>query len=138
VDRTGIEEFDELRLAAMRLVAPISVAAGEGEIGVVAAALETSSGDVFTGVSVHLPCGLGFCAEVNALGQMLSAQQRVVRRIVAVDVRGVLTPCGRCRETLAQIDATNLTTAVMVSADRVVPLSELLPCQWQAEAGTRT
>ena len=42
-----------------------------GEAGQVACALETENGDIFTGICIDLPCGLGFCAEQAAAAQML-------------------------------------------------------------------
>ena len=40
--------------------------------GMVAAALESAGGKVYVGVNVDLFCGLGYCAERNAAGTMLT------------------------------------------------------------------
>jgi len=98
--------------------------------GGVGAALRTAKGDVFTGVCIDLGSGLGFCAEVSAIAEMLKARQTRIEAIVAVAGGRVIPPCGRCRETMAQIDAGNLDCTVLVDPDRAVPLRQLLPDHW--------
>jgi cytidine deaminase len=39
----------------------------------------------------------------------------------------VLSPCGRCREFIRQIDPANIDTEVVLGRDRSVKLRELLP-----------
>lgn len=86
-----------------------------GEAGQVACALEAKSGDVFTGICIDLPCGLGFCAERAAAAQMLKEGQTAIRRIVAVDEDGrPIPPCGSCREFLVQLDDANVETLVVL------------------------
>jgi len=99
--------------------------------GSVGAAILSAGGNVYTGVSIDLACGLGFCAEVAAVAEMLKARETHVRAVVAVSKAGDLRPpCGRCREMLAQVDRRNLDCAVILEAGREVPLRELLPEHW--------
>ena len=75
----------------------------------VAAAVLSTTGDVFTGVAVDTP-GCGLCAERSALAAMITAGQYRFAKIVAVwrdDSSGklhVLPPCGICREFMRAID----------------------------------
>ena len=101
--------------------------------GSVGAAILTAKGNIYTGICIDLACGLGFCAEVGALAEMLKARETQVLAVVAVSNGGVLgAPCGRCRETIAQIDPRNLNCAVLLGDGREVPLRELLPEHWLA------
>lgn len=44
----------------------------------VGAALRTADGNIYTGVCIDLACGLGFCAEVSAIAEMLKHRMRHV------------------------------------------------------------
>lgn len=102
-----------------------------GSAGSVGAAILTAQGNIYTGICIDLACGLGFCAEVAAVADMLKARERHVLAVVAVSKRGVLVaPCGRCRETIAQVDPQNLDCTVLLEDNRAVPLRELLPEHW--------
>ena len=95
--------------------------------------METQAGNVFTGVCIDAPSGLGFCAEHTAIAAMITAGERRIARIVAVWREGegadtyVLSPCGRCRQFIYQTDKGNLDTEVVLGPDRTAPLRELLP-----------
>jgi cytidine deaminase len=43
--------------------------------GSVSAALLTAKGNMYTGICIDLACGLGFCAEVAAVAEMLKARE---------------------------------------------------------------
>jgi cytidine deaminase len=102
--------------------------------GSVGAAMLTAQGNIYTGICIDLACGLGFCAEVAAVAEMLKARETHVLAVVAVSSEGgFAAPCGRCRETIAQIDTHNLNCAVVLGDDREVPLRELLPEHWLPE-----
>ncbi len=102
--------------------------------GSVGAAVLTAKGNIYTGICIDLACGLGFCAEVAAVAEMLKARETHILAVVAVSNGGVLgVPCGRCRETIAQVDTQNLDCAVILGGDREVPLRELLPEHWLTE-----
>jgi cytidine deaminase len=102
--------------------------------GSVGAAILTAKGNIYTGICIDLACGLGFCAAVAAVAEMLKARETHVLAVVAVSAAGALSaPCGRCRETIAQGDMQNLDCAVILGDDREVPLRALLPEPWLPE-----
>jgi cytidine deaminase len=103
---------------------------GEFSAGGVGAAVRTVQGNVYTGICIDLGCGLGFCAEVAAIAQMLTHRETRIDAVVAVCSDGILPPCGRCRETMAQLDARNLDCKVIIAEGREVRLRELLPDHW--------
>lgn len=109
---------------------------GDLKAASVAAALQTVSGQVYTGVNIDLACGIGFCAEHSAVSRMLEARETQIDAIVAVWDNGhIYPPCGRCRELLLQVDAANVTTRVMLTPTEVRTLGELMPFRWQDHRG---
>jgi cytidine deaminase len=68
----------------------------------VAAAAMDANGAIFTGVNVHHFTG-GPCAEVVVLGVAAAASSAPLITMVAVGSagRGILSPCGRCRQILS-------------------------------------
>lgn len=97
--------------------------------GDVACALLSSKGNLFLGVCIDIGSGIGFCAEHSAIAAMITAGETAIARIVSISGDGkVLPPCGRCRELMYEIDASNLTsTQVILDEERSVKLKELLP-----------
>ncbi len=109
---------------APRRLSPTCEAAGVG------AALLAPSGKVYVGVCIDAECGIGFCAEHSAAAAMITAGESRVLTMVAVDWDGsVLTPCGRCRELIVQIDTGNDQTRVILP-NGVKTLAQLLPDHW--------
>jgi cytidine deaminase len=105
---------------------------GEYTIGDVGAALITDKGNVYCGVCIDVSSSMGFCAEHNAIGAMITAGEYKIKKIVAVwkDKENnifIMSPCGRCREFMRQIDDENLETDVILEKDRTVKLKDLLP-----------
>jgi len=101
--------------------------------GSVASALVTAGGNVFVGVCIDAACGIGFCAEHNAIGSMITEGESAIAAIVAVNRHGdILPPCGRCREFIYQVDAANRRTRVLLPGERVATIGELLPEHWMA------
>ena len=101
------------------------------DAGQVAAAIRTAKGNVYTGICLDLGCGLGFCAEVAAIADMLKNRETRIEAMVALDQRGSpIAPCGRCRETMLQVDEQNLKCRVILSGGREVLLQQLLPDHW--------
>jgi cytidine deaminase len=101
------------------------------DAGQVAAAIRTANGNIYTGICLDLGCGLGFCAEVAAIADMLKNRETLIEAMVALDQRGSpIAPCGRCRETMLQVDERNVKCRVILPNDRQVILQELLPDHW--------
>lgn len=94
----------------------------------VAAAARTTDGRVFTGVNVHHFTG-GPCAEVVAVGAAATQGITELETIVAVGDRGrgVVPPCGRCRQVLRDYFPTIRVIVGPSDALRVVPIAALLP-----------
>jgi cytidine deaminase len=84
--------------AALKLVASLP----DTDEHTVAAAAMDANGVIFTGVNVHHFTG-GPCAEVVVLGVAAAAAAAPLITMVAVgnDGRGILPPCGRCRQVLS-------------------------------------
>jgi cytidine deaminase len=103
---------------------------GERSAATVAAALLAKSGRIYTGVCVHLSSGIGFCAEHAAVAEMLKARETEIEMIVAVWSGGILAPCGRCRELLAQVNPANFSCHIALPGGSLTTLRELLPNHW--------
>jgi cytidine deaminase len=98
----------------------------------VGAALQVASGRVFAGCNVeNASYGLSICAERNAIVQMVAAGERDPTALVVV-TRGPIvgTPCGACRQTLAEF-ARDLPIRLLINGDpklaRTTSLEALLP-----------
>ncbi len=122
--------MDELISIARSLVGEFQLSNEWTSAGAVGAALQTNKGNVYTGVSVDLMCGIGFCAEHAAVAAMLEKRETRIEMIVAMSELGVVPPCGRCREMLIQVNAKNAQTKVIVGPQEWVALSALMPRHW--------
>ena len=104
---------------------------GDFTVGDVGCALITDKGNLYLGVCIDTSSGMGFCAEHNAIGSMTTAGESKIKKIVAVSKNKndayILSPCGRCREFMRQIDDDNLETRVILSENKEITLKELLP-----------
>ena len=96
----------------------------------VAAAILSKSGRTYTGVCMHLSCGIGFCAEHAAVAEMIKGRETEIDTIVAVGDAGVLAPCDRCRELMVQVNPRNFAAQVVLPGGKVSPLRDLLPDHW--------
>ena len=105
---------------------------GDSEIGMVGCALITDKNTIFKGVCIHTVCGMGFCAEHTAIGQMVTQGEYKIKKIVAIlkdkkDKVSILAPCGRCREFMYQTNIENNEADVVLDKYKVAKLKELLP-----------
>ena len=96
----------------------------------VGAAIETASGKIFAGCNVeNLSFGLTICAERSAVFAAIAAGERDFVRIVIVsDSREPVSPCGACRQVLAEFSAEMEVRCVNLQGDEFrARLDELLP-----------
>ena len=118
---------NEELISKAKSVAITKQVAEETIVGEVGASVLTDKGNLYNGISIHAPCGLGFCAESGAIASMLTNGENRIKTIVAVSSNGdVYSPCGRCREMIRQINKLNMDTNVILK-DKTVRLSDLLP-----------
>lgn len=120
----SIKELLECAGAArLRAYAPYSKFA-------VGAALLSKSGGVFTGCNVeNISFGLTCCAERNAVFAAVAAGEREFAAIAVVaDSKTPVTPCGACRQVLAEFAPDlEITCANLEGEVFHANLSELLP-----------
>ncbi|MCL2396582.1 MAG: cytidine deaminase [Defluviitaleaceae bacterium] len=119
-------EFTQLIEKARGVLGPRQLSQ-DTTAGSVATALLTCGGNIYLGVCIDTPCGMGFCAEHAAIAAMVTAGEHKIQKIVAVGRSGILPPCGRCREFIRQIHDGNMDTQVMVADGVVVTIRDLLP-----------
>jgi cytidine deaminase len=125
--------FDKVQMLvelATPLVGGVTLVDPDTSAATVAAAILSKSGRAYTGVCLHLCCGIGFCAEHAAVAEMVKARETEIDVIVAVSAAGVLAPCGRCRELMAQINPANFDAQIVLPGGRIARLRELLPEHW--------
>ena len=105
----------------------------DGHRHTVAAAVRTTDGKVHTGVNVYHYTG-GPCAELVALGAARAATVAEPMAIVAVgdEGRGVIAPCGRCRQVIADLHPGCTVIVPTPVGTAVLTVEELLPHQPQA------
>lgn len=108
----------------------------------VGAAVVAADGRVFTAANVeNASYGLSLCAEANAISAAVGTGVRELTRVAVVgypsgtDTGAALaTPCGRCRQIIAEFARPEL---VVIVADKsgartlTIPLAELLPHPFQ-------
>jgi cytidine deaminase len=129
-------DIQELIDAARPLVRRLVLGRPDFDAATVAAAIRSSTGKIYTGVCIHLSCGLGFCAEHAAAAEMIKAGETQIQMIVAVADDCILSPCGRCREFIMQIDPRNAESIVILDGGRTVRLGDLLPYHWLTQSNS--
>lgn len=96
----------------------------------VGAALLTRSGKIYTGVNVeNASFGLTICAERVAIGKAVSEGNRQFTAIACVAPSKNLSPCGACRQVLAEFGCMTVICADSRNLKRVqiYQLAKLLP-----------
>jgi cytidine deaminase len=95
-----IDEKDRELIAAAAEVIRRNFCQDRHKVGAV---VHCASGRTYVGVNVD-SCGYGPCAEPIAVGAAISAGERDIRTVVAVEGRSgqyrVISPCGNCRQLL--------------------------------------
>ena len=129
MERTWTELYD----AAKAVLNPRNVS-DIVEAGGVAAAIEAGSGKIYVGVCVDTACTLGVCAERNAIFNMITNGESVIKKVIAIGSDGkAIPPCGACRELMSQImpkDYKNIEIMLDYHNNRAVTLGELTPEWW--------
>lgn len=121
------KQFETLLKIAKETLNPRQLSRSS-EAGAVAAALMSAKGNIYKGVCIDTPCGMGFCAEHAAISAMITGGESEIAYIVCVHENGQIIPsCGRCREFMNQIHDNNYEHTKIMLADGVHALSELLP-----------
>ena len=102
--------------------------------GGVAAAIEASSGKIYTGVCVDTSCTLGICAERNAIFNMITNGDNEIKRVIAIMSDGKTgAPCGACRELMTQLmpkSYQHVEIMLDYKKEKVFTLGELTPEWW--------
>lgn len=109
----------------------------EGHHIIVAAALLSKKGNIYTGLHVGTTQpSVATCAEIIAIGQALMAEKDIqIDLIVAVrDEEGyIISPCGKCREYIADYgnNAQVIVPAENEKGYEVVSIHDLLPNKYK-------
>ena len=102
--------------------------------GGVAAAVLSDSGKIYTGVCIDTCSTLGICAERNAIFNMITNGDDIIRRVIAIMPNGKTgAPCGACRELMVQLmsdDYKNVEIMLDYENNKVITLGELTPEWW--------
>lgn len=97
----------------------------------VGAAIRGASGTVYTGCNVeNVAYPEGTCAEAGAIAAMVAAGETQVAEVyVIADAPVPVSPCGGCRQKLAEFGRGDVicTMATVAGAEQVTTLAELLP-----------
>lgn len=119
---------DAAREASTRAYCPYSGFA-------VGAAVRTAAGRVFTGCNVeNASFGLTVCAERNAIFQAVAAGARdIVAVALYTPTPQPSTPCGACRQVMAQFGAPEVRCDGNEGASVRYTLDELLPQRFRLE-----
>ena len=122
--------MDTARAARLNAYAPYS----NFKVG---AAIRSVSGAVYAGVNVeNAAYPEGTCAEAGAIAAMiLAGDTRIAEVAVIADATVPVSPCGGCRQKLAEFgDATvKVTMMNLKGAERVMTLADLLPGAFQQD-----
>ena len=102
----------------------------------VGAAVLTRSGDIYTGCNVeNSSFGLTVCAERVAMFNAAAAGVRpgeITMLLVAADTEDVTSPCGACRQVMAEFEIPVIVMANVRGDMKMVSLEELLPFSFKA------
>ncbi len=121
--------FDHAREARLNAYAPYSGFR-------VGAAIRAASGTVFSGCNVeNVAYPEGTCAEAGAIAAMVvSGEHRITEVLVIADSPTPVTPCGGCRQKLAEFCAPDVpvTLAGLKGAEVRMTVGDLLPGAFSA------
>jgi cytidine deaminase len=90
-----------------------------------ACALISSKGNIYFGVNLGVENPSAVCAEPIALGNMITHGENEVKTMVAYQEKGIVSPCGVCRELLYELKIGN--PWIIINNNEKTKLNELLP-----------
>lgn len=97
----------------------------------VGAAIRSSSGRVHVGVNVeNAAYPEGTCAEAGAIAAMIAAGDTEIAEVAVVgDAPDPVTPCGGCRQKIAEFapKGVTVTMGTMAGDELAVPIEDLIP-----------
>lgn len=95
----------------------------------VGAAVRAESGKIYTGCNIeNASYGLTVCAERNALFSAVGAGERKFTALCVVgDTEGPISPCGACRQVMAEFKVPCIILANLKGDVKEYTLEELLP-----------
>ncbi|MDB4229057.1 cytidine deaminase [Paracoccaceae bacterium] len=103
----------------------------------VGAAIKAKNGSVFSGCNVeNAAYPEGTCAEAGAIAAMIASGQReIIEVVVAADSQTPVTPCGGCRQKLAEFSNSNVIVIFSNLNGEVgrMTLEQLLPGAFEKE-----
>lgn len=102
--------------------------------GEVSAAILSDSGKIYTGVCIDTCSTLGICAERNAIFNMITNEEWVIRKVLAILPDGSSgAPCGACRELMVQLMPDSYKSIEIMldyETERIITLGEITPEWW--------
>ena len=102
--------------------------------GEVAAAIESESGKIYTGVCIDTASTLGICAERNAMFNMITNGENRIKRVLAILPNGKCgAPCGACREFMVQLmskDYKDVEIMLDYEKGKIIKLGDITPEWW--------
>ncbi len=103
----------------------------------VGAALRGQSGEIYCGCNVeNVAYPQGTCAEAGAIAAMIAAgETRLSEVVVIADSPLPVSPCGGCRQKLAEFGGGDVVVTMATTAGKIrrMTLEELLPGAFTAE-----
>ena len=104
------------------------------EAGGVASAILASSGKIYTGVCIDTCSTLGICAERNAIFNMVTNGENILKKVIAIMPDGKTgAPCGACRELMVQLmphDYQDIEIMLDYDTGKIVKMGALTPEWW--------
>ncbi|HWR38102.1 MAG TPA: cytidine deaminase [Patescibacteria group bacterium] len=98
----------------------------------VGAAVLGASGKIYSGCNIeNASYGLSNCAERTAIFKAVSAGERILLALAVVaDTPEPVSPCGACRQVMAEFDIPQVMLENLQGDRRVTTTKELLPCSF--------